>query len=638
MRRLVLESYQSPGDVLMLTAAVRDLHLGHPGKFQTDVRTSTPGLWENNPHLTSLDPRLAGVESIRMEYPLIHRSNQAPYHFIHGYVQFLEHKLGLRVPVTAFKGDVHISPLEKSWMSQIEERGISSRFWIMMAGGKYDFTTKWWNPANYQRVVDYFRGRILFVQCGEAQHWHPPLKGVINLIGKTDIRQFVRLMYHADGVVCPVTFAMHLAAAVETKPGWPPNRACIVIAGGREPPQWEAYPHHQFISTNGALDCCDNGGCWKSRCQPIGDGDKKDSDLCIYPVQVTTDLRIPKCMSMITPEDVIRCIEMYYEGGTLKYDTATDEVAAEAVVQTNGSRLEVLPWPQRMAPREVKGDEIANDWELRVFGLQRSGIHAVVNWIIQQTKGPTWFVNDIKGLSANPFRENDCHCFPGNPSGLSAALRARERAGRHTQKEYLLLGYEDTDLSTLPRDFDEVLTKCVGRSRCTRNVLIVRDPFNLFASRMAFDNTANRNPITSCRDQVIALWKAHAREALEESSYLGKDKVVVNYNRWFADRTYRQKVAAALGLTFSDFGLQMVPGVDLPQTDFPRFGCGSSFDNQKFHGRAQKMEVLARWKRFQGNSLYRQFFDDSEVLALSNRLFGEIPGTSSLRNVSPSTG
>ena len=33
----------------MLTAAVRDLHAEAPGQFQTDVRTSAPALWENNP-------------------------------------------------------------------------------------------------------------------------------------------------------------------------------------------------------------------------------------------------------------------------------------------------------------------------------------------------------------------------------------------------------------------------------------------------------------------------------------------------------------------------------------------------------------------------------------------------------------
>ena len=39
-RRLILRSFQSPGDVLMLTAAVRDLQLAHPGKFQLAVRVA----------------------------------------------------------------------------------------------------------------------------------------------------------------------------------------------------------------------------------------------------------------------------------------------------------------------------------------------------------------------------------------------------------------------------------------------------------------------------------------------------------------------------------------------------------------------------------------------------------------------
>ncbi len=305
----------------MMTAAVRDLHRAHPGRYVVDIRTTARELWEHNPYIHPLDDRDPANRVIEMHYPLINGSNHAPYHFIHGYTQYLEQQLGVRIPVTEFKGDIHISYFEKSWLSQVQETGFQGNFWIMMAGGKYDFTAKWWNPALFQKVVDHFRGRIQFVQCGEKGHFHPPLKNVINLVGKTDTRQFVRLMYHADGVVCPVTFAMHLSAAVETKPGKPRNRACVVIAGGREPVQWEAYPHHQFLSTNGALDCCDQGGCWKSRCQPVGDGDEKDQSLCLYPIDLTPKLRIPKCMSMITAEDVIRRIELYYEGGALQYNT-----------------------------------------------------------------------------------------------------------------------------------------------------------------------------------------------------------------------------------------------------------------------------------------------------------------------------
>jgi hypothetical protein len=52
----------------------------------------------------------------------------------------------------------------------------------------------------------------------------------------------------------------------------------------------------------------------------VGDGDAKDSSLCEKPVQIREDLRIPKCMYMISPKDVIRRIEKYYEGGSLNYN------------------------------------------------------------------------------------------------------------------------------------------------------------------------------------------------------------------------------------------------------------------------------------------------------------------------------
>jgi ADP-heptose:LPS heptosyltransferase len=326
MKKLILRSFQSPGDILMLTAAVRDLHKAFPGQFETDVRTSADALWFNNPYVTSLKERRHEVQTLDMHYPLIHDSNQRPYHFIHGYAQHLEERLNLRIPLTQFHGDVHLADEERESPGLQQE--LPEPFWIVVAGGKKDFTAKWWNPAEFQKVVEHFEGRIRFVQCGEQGHWHPRLAGVVDLVGKTNLREFVRLMYHADGVLCPVTFAMHLAAAVETKPGRPRRRPCVVIAGGREPPHWEAYPHHQFIHTIGALPCCSDGGCWRSRCQLVGDGDDKDRrNVCEHPVQITPDLRIPRCMDMIRAEDVIRRIEWYLQAATIEpARKAPDEV------------------------------------------------------------------------------------------------------------------------------------------------------------------------------------------------------------------------------------------------------------------------------------------------------------------------
>lgn len=358
-RKLLLINYQSPGDILMMTAAIRDLHRNYPGQYITDVHTSAMQIWENNPFITKLNWKKAkeqnedtilvknekdeikviiyrtdkDIEPYYLDHKLIQRSNTSPYHFIHSFVQALEIIIKRPIKLTDFKGDIYLSDKEKSWISQVEEIGYKGPFWIIMSGGKTDFTTKLWDPSRYQEVVNYFKGTIQFVQVGEShgpamdengkltgKHFHPPLDGVIDLRGKTDMRQLIRLVYHSQGIVCPITFLMHAAATVEMKYIPPKNRPCVVVAGGREPAQWEAYPHHQYINRNGTLDCCDNGGCWKSRCQLIGDGDKKDyENVCTKPVDISKDFRIPKCMDMISAEEVINRIKLYFEGGVVSY-------------------------------------------------------------------------------------------------------------------------------------------------------------------------------------------------------------------------------------------------------------------------------------------------------------------------------
>jgi len=73
---------------------------------------------------------------------------------------------------------------------------------------------------------------------------------------------------------------MHLAPAIEPKRGLKARRPCVVIAGGREPPHWEAYPTHAFLHTVGTLACCLTGGCWRSRTRALGDGDETADPFC----------------------------------------------------------------------------------------------------------------------------------------------------------------------------------------------------------------------------------------------------------------------------------------------------------------------------------------------------------------------
>jgi ADP-heptose:LPS heptosyltransferase len=342
MKKLILKCNLAVGDIVMLTAAVRDLHRDHPGRFVTDVWTRCGDLWLNNPFITPLSDNDPEAQLIECSYPLINRCDKVPYHCLHGFIDFLNQTLGLRIGPSLFKGDIHLSEQEKVWYSQVREvTEMDIPFWIIAAGGKYDVTIKWWDSKRYQEIVDYFRGRVQFVQVGQIGHHHPKLTGVIDLRGKTTLRELIRLVYHSQGVLCSVTSLMHLAAAVPTKPGAPTNRPCVVIAGGREPAHWEAYPDHQFIHTNGALACCAAGGCWKDRTARLRDGDTRDrkDNRCVDVVR-----GLPHCMSMITSAEVARRIELYFNGGALKYLTPKERSAGErGICATANNEYELQP-------------------------------------------------------------------------------------------------------------------------------------------------------------------------------------------------------------------------------------------------------------------------------------------------------
>ena len=335
-RKILIENNQALGDIAMLTTAVRDLMQAHGDKFEVNVRTGAMALWENNPHITNFDPNGPDVERIYADYPLIHKSNQAPVHFIHGFREDLEQKLKVEIPCGDWAGSIYISDLEKSWFSAPREiLGKDVPYWVMNAGHKNDFTAKKWGAHNYQAVIDGCPD-VTFVQVGHndggVHHKHPRLTGknLINLVGQTDERQLIRLIYNAFGVITPVSAHMVLSYLIPANHrfksrggGQRMSRACVVIAGGREPNHWQQGANQQYLHTCGMLDCCDNGGCWKGRVEALHDGDEKDTETCFFPV-TTPDGRIAKCMSMITPDMVIRCVRNYMDNLKEQDDDKSD--------------------------------------------------------------------------------------------------------------------------------------------------------------------------------------------------------------------------------------------------------------------------------------------------------------------------
>lgn len=283
----------------MLSAALRDLHAAHPGAFFTNVVSSCPDIFEHNPN----------VRPVGDEGELIHCSYDprelahTGLHFVHAFRLDLEQQLGVPISQGPLHGDIHLSHEELAMPCP-----VAGPFWLINAGVKPDFTCKLWH--RYQAVVDHFRGRLQFVQVGAAEHLHPALDGVIDLRGKTSLRELIRLVYHSTGVLSGVSLLPHLAPAVAVCEGRG-ARACVVVAGAREPRAWEAYEGHRFLSNVGSLPCCAERACWKSRTVPLHDGLEHDEKLCEKPVEIGLGQHVPACMDLIGPEAVCEAVESY---------------------------------------------------------------------------------------------------------------------------------------------------------------------------------------------------------------------------------------------------------------------------------------------------------------------------------------
>lgn len=262
-------------------------------------------LWENNPNHTPVNQMDASVRVIQAEYNMIQQSNQCGQHMVTSYHDDLRKKLNCHIRVSEMRGDLHFSHAEMEAPAMVE-----GRYWLMMCGGKSDFTAKWPVPSVMQAVIDHFKGRIQFVQGGVASDHHPKLTGVIDMVGKTNIREMLNLIRLSSGVVTPISFAMHASAAMPMVNN--AIRPCVVLAGGREPRSWEAYSGHAYLDRVGMLQCCESGACWKNKA--LVDGQPAQWDTCenVEAVDITGQ-KFPKCISTISAAEIIQHIERYLD-------------------------------------------------------------------------------------------------------------------------------------------------------------------------------------------------------------------------------------------------------------------------------------------------------------------------------------
>jgi len=257
-------------------------------------------------------------------------------------------------------------------------------------------------------------------------------------------------------------------------------------------------------------------------------------------------------------------------------------------------------WDTHIPKKERKNCEFA--YEIRVFSMKRSGHHAIINWIIEQNKGPVVFGNQCRIKEDG----NEKKIIEGRKYYYHKDISSTFK----NHKDLFIYNFEDVELSKVSNLFN--FRSRLIKGGVSYNVLIIRDPFNLFASRKKLKEKKN-NADCESNKKIIELWKKHAKEALlNHPKFTLMKLIIINYNKWFVDKEYRKQISDSLNLKFDDLGFETVP----------KFGGGSSFDRLGFNGKANKMKVLDRWREFIYDDDYWELLSDSELNDLSYKLFG----------------
>jgi hypothetical protein len=276
-----------------------------------------------------------------------------------------------------------------------------------------------------------------------------------------------------------------------------------------------------------------------------------------------------------------------------------------------------------------------NELTFRFHGLRRSGNHAVISWLMSHVEGTIVHLNDIRDRTLDPYRGCEGYEVRGIPyrtckRGIRDATvyYLKSLAGRKPHvmfyppydplvqveplrqvplKQLLILSYENRRLDDVcSSEYEARRRNYIGDSRSDFDILLLRDPHNLFASMIKSRMLSPQN-----RDQIVPMWKEHAREFLGTTRTLTYAPVTINYNRWYQEPAYRDGIARSLSFNGAS---------PLPSTVHVA-GGGSSFDGRSFHGNAAAMKVLDRWKSYVGDDFYENLFDD-EVRTLSDEIFG----------------
>ncbi len=251
-----------------------------------------------------------------------------------------------------------------------------------------------------------------------------------------------------------------------------------------------------------------------------------------------------------------------------------------------------LSLPNRLAFDIIRSRHSKSVYQ--IFGIQRSGNHAIINWLIDNMSGSVLHCNHVRK------NQHPRDCKKNFRWGLG--------------NSHLIASFEEYSPNDFELKFDSDL---YGQFTSGFNLLLLRDPFNLFASRYAWEKPPGdrfREKIKT-RERKISLWKEYANTYLKWQSHQQPQNITINYNQWCVDDEYRLKLAKKLGFEIEEIQSKRIP----------KNGGGSSFTgSQKI---VDKNIFLQRFREFENDEKFKSIFKDEELIDLSKKIFGKIDGT-----------
>lgn len=244
------------GDDLLCTAVARELKKRGTGRIV--MLSKHPSLYQKNPDIHAV---------YRRGYPTAGRRRYAGYSTI--IPQFSnydmasdkdvfkqEHIIATMCRIAGITGTIELRPYLTLSSEEIQQGKISERQAVIqsagLASGSGVMKNKEWFPERFQQVVDQLGGELSFVQLGNKQD--PLLSGVVDLRGKTSLRESAAILSNSQVFVGQVGFQMHLARAV--------NCRGVIVYGGRENPAVSGYECNENLV--GKTSC---SPCWqRNRC------------------------------------------------------------------------------------------------------------------------------------------------------------------------------------------------------------------------------------------------------------------------------------------------------------------------------------------------------------------------------------